>query len=134
MQQLWYVKEYTHPTCWDKGPLRFDFAIFASQDDYKAYKKDRQRLDNPLPIALIEHDGAQHHRPVDKFGGEAAYRHTRRHDQQKTQWATDNGIKLMRISITPATQGSVGEDMLAWLEQVGFRRDRYGDISQSQIG
>lgn len=76
-----YVPEYTFKDCEDVGRLRFDIATF---------KGDKI-------VALIEFDGAQHYRPVKRFGGEATFKVIQRRDAIKTQYCTDNGIPLIRI-------------------------------------
>lgn len=49
---------------------------------------------------LIEYDGIQHFKPVDAFGGEKSYEYCHRHDLMKTEYANNNGYKLVRIKYT----------------------------------
>lgn len=65
--------------------LRFDFAI----------KNDTNNID-----CLIEYDGQQHYKPVDKFGGQKAFEQTQYRDQLKNKYCQENGIKLIRIPYT----------------------------------
>lgn len=67
----------------DKGyPLRFDFAILGKQDEL---------------ICLIEFDGEGHFKPIEEFGGEAAFQRTRLHDELKNSYCQKNNIPLYRI-------------------------------------
>lgn len=49
---------------------------------------------------LIEFDGNQHFEAVDFFGGEEALIANQSRDVLKTQWALDNGYRLLRIDYT----------------------------------
>lgn len=76
-----YRSQYTDPRCKDKRELPFDFAIFS---------------DNSL-FGLVEFDGIQHYKPVDKFGGFEGFEKTQYHDKLKTGFCNNNNIPLLRI-------------------------------------
>jgi Zn ribbon nucleic-acid-binding protein len=76
-----FKTQYTFKDCFDKAPLRFDFAIF-----------EDTRL-----IALIEYDGEQHFRPVSIFGGEKGYKERVKKDKIKNAYCKAKGIPLIRI-------------------------------------
>lgn len=61
--------------------LRFDFAIFK----------------NTKLICLIEYDGLQHERPINKFGGFETYERIIYNDNIKNQYCKDKEYKLIRI-------------------------------------
>ena len=46
---------------------------------------------------IIEYDGEQHFRPVERFGGEEAFKQTQQADLNKNKFCLDNKIKLIRI-------------------------------------
>lgn len=76
-----HSRESRFPTCRDKQPLPFDFAI---------YKNDE--LD-----CLIEYQGEQHY---DATGGWSNKEHTayiQKHDEIKRQWAKNNNVPLIEI-------------------------------------
>ena len=62
--------------------LRFDFAILGIYDD---------------PIRLIEFDGMQHFMPIERFGGEEAFKKQQSYDLIKNQYALSHNIPLVRI-------------------------------------
>lgn len=64
------------------GLLRYDFAILDN---------------NKNIIQLIEYDGEQHFRPVNKFGGEEAFKIRQQHDAIKNEYAKQHAIPLLRI-------------------------------------
>lgn len=68
--------------CRDKHALPFDFAIL------NEYKK---------VIGLIEYDGEQHYKAVEKFGGQTALESNKRRDMIKTEYCRANNIPLLRI-------------------------------------
>lgn len=78
-----YNREYKFVDCVDKHPLPFDFYI-------------------PHLNVAIEYDGEQHYQPS-TFGTKdeqkvlKIFQTTQYHDQIKTQYCQDNGIKLIRI-------------------------------------
>lgn len=62
-------------------PLKFDFAVFYNQK-----------------ICLIELDGEQHFKPVERFGGEEAFKRVQRYDTLKNQYVSNhNDLYLIRI-------------------------------------
>ena len=61
------------------SPLRFDFYL-------------------PEYNTVIEYDGEQHFKPVERFGGEKAFKTVQLHDNTKTKYCEDNDIRLLRIS------------------------------------
>ena len=76
-----YICQQTFEDCMDIKKLPFDFYL-------------------PDLNVLIEYDGQQHFKPVEIFGGEEAFKIRQRHDEIKTKWANDHGIKLIRIPYT----------------------------------
>lgn len=66
--------------------LKFDFAIFPN-----SYKD----LDN---IVLVELDGEQHFKPVEKFGGKEAFLRRKKLDNLKTEYAKEHNHILVRIN------------------------------------
>lgn len=77
-----YKKEYRFEDCKYKRPLPFDFAIF----------------DNKNLLGLIEFDGVQHFKPVERFGGEEYFKVTQKRDKIKNIYCETNNIPLLRIS------------------------------------
>ena len=73
--------EYKFKDCIYKSYLSFDFAIF---------KDDKL-------VLLIEYDGIQHYKPINRFGGEKAFIDNKLRDSIKTQYCIDNNIPLLRI-------------------------------------
>ena len=61
-------------------PLRFDFAIFISNQ-----------------ILLLEYDGQQHFFPVVTFGGLETFLGNYRRDSIKNVYCLKNGIRLLRL-------------------------------------
>lgn len=80
-----YKKQATFSDCIDKGVLRYDFAILN---------------DDNMVLRLIEYDGIQHFKPVDRFCGEQGFQDTQRRDQIKNKYAKENNIPLVRIPYT----------------------------------
>jgi hypothetical protein len=54
----------------------------------------------PETKVLIEYDGEQHFRPVEKFGGEKTYQRQVKLDLIKNEFSNMNGFKLIRIPYT----------------------------------
>jgi hypothetical protein len=79
-----YIAQYRDHTCIVQRPLAFDFAVFS----------DTQHKDI---AALIEFDGLQHYKPIEAFGGEAAFLSTQYYDKVKNEYCLTNNIKLIRI-------------------------------------
>ena len=67
--------------CRDQKPLRFDFWL-------------------PQASLVIEYDGQQHFRPVERFGGEKAFWAVQKRDAIKDQFCRENGIEVIRIPYT----------------------------------
>lgn len=76
-----YIREYRFPDCKDKRPLPFDFYI-------------------PKLDMLIEYDGIQHFKPIDKFGGINTFNNVQYRDSLKSDYAELNNIQLIRIPYT----------------------------------
>lgn len=74
-----FIPQKKFKKCKDKRLLPFDFYL-------------------PTYNMAIEYDGEQHYKPIDWFGGESGFEYIKKHDQIKTQYCKDNGIKLLRIS------------------------------------
>lgn len=62
--------------------LRYDFVILDEND---------------VPIRLIEYDGEQHFKPVDRFGGVERFEIQKINDALKNQYAISHDIPLVRI-------------------------------------
>lgn len=82
LHALNFHKQYSHPDCKYRLPLRFDFAIY----------NDRNQLQ-----CLIEYDGKQHHEPIEYFGGEKAFKLQQKKDKIKDDYCKANNIPLIRI-------------------------------------
>lgn len=78
-----YVSQYRFIDNDDMSKLRYDFAILNEDDSVKM---------------LIEYDGVQHFRVVDRFGGKDEYVTRKERDRIKDNYARDMGIKLIRIN------------------------------------
>lgn len=76
--QIKYVTQKRFDGCVDKAALPFDFYLV----DYNV---------------AIEYDGEQHYRPVSIFGGINGFKTRVKHDEIKTKYCKDNGIKLLRV-------------------------------------
>jgi len=81
MHNMTFKKEHKFTDCKDKAPLPFDFAVM-----------DSDRL-----ILLIEFDGKQHYKPVERFGGKDTFISQQRRDKIKTEYCLKNNIPLLRI-------------------------------------
>lgn len=73
-----FIYQYVFKDCKNIKPLPFDFYL-------------------PKYNVCIEYDGGQHYKPVDKFGGEEYFEQIIKHDKIKTDYCTNNNIKLLRI-------------------------------------
>jgi very-short-patch-repair endonuclease len=49
---------------------------------------------------VIEYDGRQHFKPIEKRGGEESYKRIQINDEIKNKYCKDNGIKMIRIPYT----------------------------------
>lgn len=91
--QIPYESEKKFVDCVNVGHLRFDFYV--------------EKLN-----LLIEYDGIQHFKPVERFGGEEALLETQYRDSIKTKFAGDNGYTLLRIRYDE----DIKEKLLPFLE------------------
>jgi len=73
-----YEAEKKFAGCRDKGELAFDFYISCKN-------------------TCVEYDGEQHYRPISYFGGRKYLQQVKHHDEIKSKFCADNGIKLVRI-------------------------------------
>lgn len=76
-----FQKQYRIKECKNIKPLPFDFAIFI----------------NEQIVCLIEYDGIQHFKPIEYFGGEVAFKETKKRDNIKSEYCQLNNIPLIRI-------------------------------------
>jgi len=79
-----YEREKTFDDLYDVSLLRFDFYL-------------------PSHNMCIEYDGKQHFEPIDYFGGDKAFKSSKKRDGMKNTYCENNNIKLLRI---PYTQDS----------------------------
>lgn len=82
LQSVNFHRQYSHPDCKYRMPLRFDFAIY----------NDHNQLQ-----CLIEYDGKQHHEPIEYFGGKKAFKLQQKKDKIKDDYCNSNNIPLIRI-------------------------------------
>lgn len=78
----------------------------------------RQRLDIYLPeLALaIEHQGEQHYRPIEAFGGEQAFVRSQERDERKRILCRENGITVIYVRFDePLTFPSLRSRLRRWL-------------------
>ena len=78
----------------------------------------QQRLDIYLPELnlAIEHQGEQHYRPIDIFGGVEGYARTRARDARKRKLSQENGVNVIDIRFdAPLTLPSVRSRLRRWL-------------------
>ena len=78
---LGYHREFRFMDCKHKLPLPFDFHI-------------------PSLNLVVEYDGEQHFRAVNRFGGTAGLKKIQTNDQIKNDYCKTNNIKLVRIPYT----------------------------------
>ena len=86
-----FLPQWYHPTCKDKGPLRFDFLV-----------RPRNLFERPT---LIEYDGKQHFASIKHFGGDQGLADRQRRDEIKNKWAVANNHSMIRIPYTE--QGNI---------------------------
>jgi hypothetical protein len=79
-----HKREYKIKKCRDKQVLPFDFAIF--KDDKLA--------------ALIEYQGEQHYKSLERFGWKEKFKDRQRKDQIKRKFCQQNNIPLIEIPYT----------------------------------
>lgn len=78
----------------------------------------QQRLDIYIPeLALaIEHQGEQHYRPIDVFGGEPAFANTQKRDQRKRALCEGNNVTVVEVRYDePLTLTSLRSRLRRWL-------------------
>lgn len=76
--------------------------------DYEVIREARpawlsnQRLDFFIPAlsVAIEYQGAQHFKPVERFGGRAAFRETQLRDARKRKLCKENGVRMVYFTFT----------------------------------
>ncbi|MDW6058181.1 hypothetical protein SAZ11_08780 [Streptomyces sp. FXJ1.4098] len=90
-----FDREWSHPTCRHKKPLRFDFHL-------------------PHHRALIEFDGLQHFQPVRRPGmtegdAERQFAGIQHRDRIKTDWAKANDYQLLRVADLDAIEDEVSQ-------------------------
>ena len=78
-----YKREYWFPDCRLKMPLKFDFYFEIGGN-----------------VFLIEYDGRQHYVPLRWFGGKKKLELIKKRDKIKTDYAKENGYRLIRIPYT----------------------------------
>ena len=78
----------------------------------------RQRLDIYLPrVGLaIEHQGEQHYRPIEGFGGDHAFALTRERDERKRALCEENSVGVVDMRFDEAlTVDNVRRRLRRWL-------------------
>jgi len=78
----------------------------------------RQRLDIYLPALrlALEHQGEQHYRPIDIFGGVKGYAKTQERDALKRQLCKANGVTVVDIRFdAPLTLPSLRSRLRRWI-------------------
>ncbi len=73
-----FIREKKFDGCINKKSLPFDFYL-------------------PCMNICIEYDGEFHYKPQKHFGGQKTFERIRKNDQIKSEWCSNNGIKLIRI-------------------------------------
>ena len=76
--------------------------------DYEVIREARtdwlgsQRLDFLIPALslAIEYQGEQHFKPVERFGGQSAFRESQLRDARKRRLCTENGLRLVYFTYT----------------------------------
>ena len=77
-----YSIQYAIPECKYKKPLKFDMAIFNSDDEL---------------LGLIEYQGEQHYSPIEHFGGKERFEINQLRDSIKREYCIKNNIPLLEI-------------------------------------
>lgn len=93
-----------------KKPLYFDFAI-SNNDDTIAL--------------LIEYQGVQHYKELERFGGKHSFSRQQRHDKMKRSYAAENGIDLMEIPYDIYTFDEIVDFLNANLSKYSFLLQNY---------
>lgn len=76
--EIEYLPQYSFNDLIDISPLRFDFYL-------------------PKFNILIEYQGKQHYKSVEKWGGEEAFKDRLKKDSMKRNYCLKNNIKLIEI-------------------------------------
>ena len=99
--KITHISQKRFADCKDKRSLPFDFYL-------------------PAYNLLIEYDGEQHYRSVNRFGGEEKFNLQHRHDLIKNKYCEDNNINLLRIpyTVTGEDIGKVIQNKLDELTQL----------------
>lgn len=84
-----YQYPYIPANLVDKYPLHYDFRVKGKY--------------------LIEFQGEQHYRPVDRYGGVKQFNIQQEHDQMKRQWAKDNGFILIEIKFNESIKQKLSQ-------------------------
>jgi len=101
---VYYEIQAIFPDCKNKLPLHFDFIV------YKHKEFQSLALDD---ICLIEYDGEQHFRPVERFRGEEGFKHTQKLDEIKNKYCEENDIKLLRVN----QKSNIDQEIKDFLEE-----------------
>jgi len=81
----------------------------------KKFKDCRNIMELPFDFYLpdynvcIEYDGIQHFKPIDYFGGEKALELTQINDRIKSNYCSNNDIKLLRIAYNEDLNGKINK-------------------------
>lgn len=83
------------------GKLSYDFGLYSADGNLEC---------------LIECQGMQHYKPVDRFGGEDKLEVQRVHDALKREYAANHGVRLVEVPYTLRTYDKV----VAYLRDAGI--------------
>ena len=92
-----------------KKPLYFDFAI----------------LDGDKICLLIEYQGVQHFKELERFGGKQSFSRQQKHDDMKRYYAAANGIHLMEIPFDIYTFDEIVDFLNASFPRYDFLFHKY---------
>lgn len=107
-----YVRQYfdgTKPKSFDRYESQVRF------DDLRGISNGKLSYDfglydgNGNLECLIECQGMQHYKPVERFGGEEQFEVQQFHDELKREYAANHGIRLVEIPYTLRTYDNVVE-------------------------
>jgi len=77
-----------------------EFETQKSFNNCKNIKRLKYDFWIPNKNILIEYDGKQHYTPIKYMGGEMGFKSVQTNDRIKTEYAINNGFKLLRIPYT----------------------------------
>lgn len=80
-KKISFHKEFTISECRYKKPLPFDFAVFKDDGTF----------------ILIEYQGLQHYRSVERYGGKEGFEERKRNDKIKKDYCIANNIPMIEI-------------------------------------